>query len=94
MESISNTNKNHDDGDTFFPRIILKIALKEKDDTILENILIITMLLHSNPSKQIHAQRRRSGVNNVVLVPLLLTMNIFHIFSNVSIVDFKQVNIC
>ena len=32
-------------------------------------------------------------VTDVVLVFLLLTLNIFHNFSNVSIVDFEQVNI-
>ena len=31
-------------------------------------------------------------VNNVVLVFLLLTLNIFHTFSSVSIVDFEQEN--
>ena len=35
----------------------------------------------------------RRDVTGVVLVFLLLTLNIFHTFSSVSIVDFKKVNI-
>ena len=31
---------------------------------------------------------------DVVLVPLLLTLNISHTFSKVSIVDFEQVSVC
>ena len=32
-------------------------------------------------------------LNDVVLVFLLLTMNMFHIFSSVCLVDFKQVTV-
>ena len=35
---------------------------------------------------------RTTSLKDVVPVLLLLTMNIFHIFSSVSIVDFEQVN--
>ena len=33
-------------------------------------------------------------VNNITLVSLLLTLNIFHSFSSVSIVNFEGVNVC
>ena len=39
------------------------------------------------------AIKHQNDVTDVVLVFLLLTLNIFHKFSNVSIVDFEQVNI-
>ena len=34
-----------------------------------------------------------SGVNDIVSVPLLLTLNIFIPFPNASIVDFEHVNV-
>ena len=37
--------------------------------------------------------RHQNDVNDVAMVSLLLTLNIFTPFSNVSFVDFKQVNI-
>ena len=59
----------------------MTIALKYKDDTILKNIFIVTMLIDSNPSKQIHVQRRWSGVNDVVLVPFIVKIEyISHLF--------------
>ena len=44
------------------------------------------MLKLNNKKKQKH-------VNDLVLVFLLLTLNIFHTFSNVSIVGFEQVHL-
>ena len=37
--------------------------------------------------------RHQNDVNDVAMVSLLLTLNIFTPFSNVSFVDFEQVNI-
>ena len=37
-------------------------------------------------------KRHQNNVNNVVLASLLLTLNIFHTCSSVSIVNFEQVN--
>ena len=34
------------------------------------------------------------NVNDIVVVFLLLTLNVFHTFFSVSIVDFEQVSIC
>ena len=41
---------------------------------------------------QSRQQKHRKNVNDVVLVFLLLTLNIFHTFK-VSIVDFEKVNV-
>ena len=38
-------------------------------------------------------KKREADVIDVVLLYLLLTLNIFHIFSCVFIVDFEQVNV-
>ena len=38
-------------------------------------------------------KKREADVIDVVLLYLLLTLNIFHIFSSVFIVDFEQVNV-
>ena len=38
--------------------------------------------------------RHENDVNDIVLVFLLLTLNIFHSFFSASIVDFEQVNVC
>ena len=37
--------------------------------------------------------KHQNDVNDIVLVFLLLTLNIFHFFFSVSIVDFEQVNV-
>ena len=52
--------------------------------------------LYKNISKSIHvdiANIYLFKVSDVVLVFLLLTLNIFHTFLSVSIVDFEQVNV-
>ena len=36
--------------------------------------------------------KHQNDVNDVALVCLMLTLNIFHTFSIVSIVDFEQIN--
>ena len=41
---------------------------------------------------QISRQRRQTDINEVVLVSLILTVNRFHTFLGVSIVDFRQTN--
>ena len=38
--------------------------------------------------------RHENDVNDIVLVFLLLTLNVFHSFFSASIVDFEQVNVC
>ena len=38
-------------------------------------------------------KKHQNDVNAVVLVFLLLTLNIFHTFFSVSIVDFEQANV-
>ena len=38
-------------------------------------------------------KKHQNDVNDVVLVFLLLTLNIFHTFFNVSTVDFEQANV-
>ena len=42
---------------------------------------------------KVNNKKTQNDVSDVVLVFLLLTLNIFHIFSSVSIVDFDQVNV-
>ena len=44
--------------------------------------------------KIIKDNNKDTNINNVLLVSLLLTLNIFTLFSSVSIVDFEQVIIC
>ena len=44
-------------------------------------------------NKKKKKKKREADVTAVVLVYLLLTLNIFHIFSSVFIVDFEQVNV-
>ena len=42
---------------------------------------------------KVNNKNTRTTSNDVVLMFLLLTFNIFHTFSSVSIVDFEQVNV-
>ena len=38
-------------------------------------------------------KRHQNSITDIVLVSILLTLNIFHIFSSVSAVEFGQVNV-
>ena len=42
---------------------------------------------------KVNNKNYKNNVNDVLLVFLLLTLNVFHTFFSVSIVDFKQVNV-
>ena len=42
---------------------------------------------------KVNKKKHQKGVNDVVLMFSLLTLNIFHTFSTVSIVDFEQVHV-
>ena len=42
---------------------------------------------------KVNKKKHQKGVNDVVLMFSLLTLDIFHTFSTVSIVDFEQVHV-
>ena len=65
-------------------------GLPIEDQSIKITVVTLLLILNSCPAE---TETLEKGVNDVVLMFLLLTLNIFHAFFRVSIVDFQQVNV-
>ena len=55
-----------------------------------KHLLVQTLTIDIRKMCEICSKLTINDVNDVVQLPLLLTLNIFHNFFSVSIVDFKQ----
>ena len=65
-------------------------GLPIEDQFIKITVVTLLLILNSCPAE---TETLEKSVNDVALMFLLLTLNIFHTFFRVSIVDFQQVNV-